>query len=72
MTRWFLMGKLRTGSRAETKDFFGFRSHDVVGLHRRKYDETHIDLYFRLRDGRVIDGFGCRHNPDPLLYDQSH
>jgi hypothetical protein len=73
MERMFYAGCQVSGSRVPTKEeFFGFRSADVVGLHRRKYDEPYIGLYFRLRDGRVIDALGRGHDPDPLLYDLTH
>jgi hypothetical protein len=70
MERQFHAGKVLTGSRAATKEeFFGFRSLDIVTLHRRKYDLPDVGLFFRLRDGRVIDAFGRSQEPDPRLYD---
>ena len=70
MERLFIAAMMVTGSRTETKEeFFGFCSDDIVGLHRRKYDVPHVGVYFRLRDGRVIDTFGHEHDPDPVLYD---
>jgi hypothetical protein len=73
MEQYFFAGCLVSGSRVETKEeFFGFHSADIVNLHRRKCDEPHIGLYFRLRDNRVIDALGRPHDPDPMLYDQTH
>jgi len=70
MERQFIAGKTLTRSGAETKEeFFGFRSKDIVGVHRRKYDVPSVGLFFRLRDGRVVDTFRHEHDPDPLLYD---
>jgi len=71
MERQFQVSRVLLGTRAESKEtFYGFCSADIVALHRRKYDVPNVDLYFRLRDGRVIDTFGRPHEPDPRLYDQ--
>ncbi|HXR75361.1 MAG TPA: hypothetical protein VN737_05265 [Bryobacteraceae bacterium] len=59
MERLFIAGMMVTGLRAETKEeFFGFCSDDIVGLHQRKQGVPDVGVYFRLRDGRVIDTFG--------------
>jgi len=70
MDRLFTAAMMVTGLRTETKEeFFGFRSEDIVGLHQRKHDVPNVGVFFRLRDGRVIDAFGREHDPERALYD---
>jgi len=70
MAREFLMSRLVVATDAQTKEeFYGFACGDIETLHSRKQGVTGVNLFFRLRDGRVIDTFGRPHEPDPALYD---
>jgi hypothetical protein len=72
MARGFLMGRAAGlgPADAQTKEeFYGFTCGDIEALHSRKLGLQGVSLFFRLRDGRVIDGFGRPHEPDPALYD---
>ena len=53
---------------ANKKEFYGFEGSDVVLVHEHKQG-VGPGLYFRLRDGRVIDVAGEPHNPHPIWYD---
>lgn len=47
---------------------FGFNPWDVDGIHTHK--QGHGDgLWFRLRDGQVVDACGEASESDPALYD---
>ncbi len=72
MARAFLMSRAvgKGSMEAQTKEeFFGFTCADIEAIHSRKLGLQGVNLFFRLRDGRVIDGFSRSHEPDPALYD---
>jgi hypothetical protein len=50
--------------------FYGFAGCDVVQVHFHKQG-VGAGLFFRLRDGRVIDVGAEEHNPNYLWYDQT-
>jgi hypothetical protein len=69
MDRYFRCFRILHGIRAETKEeFYGFAASDVHTFYSHKQG-LGAGLYYRLRDGRVIDAGGQPHDPDPLLYD---
>jgi hypothetical protein len=70
MAREFLMSRLVVTTDAQTKEeFYGFGCGDIEALHSRKHGAPGVNLFFRLRDGRVIDTFGRPHESDLALYD---
>jgi len=71
MQHWFLVHKVIVSTTAKTKEeFYGFHASDIVRTHWWKagYGGS---VFFRLRDGRVIDAAGRSHDPDIVLYDQT-
>jgi len=74
MQHWFLVSKGLGITRAQTartkEEFYGFRASDVVRTHWWLAGFGGC-LFFRLRDGRVIDTAGRRHDPNPEMYDQT-
>lgn len=50
--------------------FYGFEAVEVVRVHFSKQGRG-AGVFFRLRDGRVIDTAAQEHNPDPIWYDQT-
>jgi hypothetical protein len=56
-------------TQAATKEaFYGFEGSDVVQVHEHRQG-VGPGLYFRLRDGRVIDVAAEPHDPHPVWYD---
>jgi hypothetical protein len=53
---------------AKKKEFYGFEGSDVVVAHEHKQG-VGPGLYFRLRDGRVIEVAAQPHDPHPIWYD---
>jgi len=53
---------------ANKEEFYGFEYGDVVLVHFHKQG-TGTGVFFRLRDGRVIDTGGQPHDPNPVWYD---
>lgn len=50
------------------EEFYGFEPTDVIQIHEHKQGFG-SSLFFRLRDGRVIDVAAQSHNPHPVWYD---
>lgn len=61
------LGLTEAGSKEE---FFGFGTGDVVRMHFHRQGFG-AGVYFRLRDGRVIDTCAREHPPNPIWYDQT-
>jgi hypothetical protein len=56
---------------AESKEeFFGFKASEVEMVHHWKMGAG-SGVYFRLRDGRVVDTSAQEHDPNPFWYDQT-
>lgn len=55
---------------ASKEDFYGFAAADVVLVHGHKQGRG-AGVFFRLRDGRVIDTEAREHDPDPGWYDKT-
>jgi hypothetical protein len=69
MEKHFLIRKGLGLTQAASKEaFYGFVSTDVVLVHEHKQG-VGAGLYFRLRDGRVIDVCARPHDPHPVWYD---
>jgi hypothetical protein len=69
MDRYFRYFKILNGTSAKTKEqFYGFAASDVLTFHSHKQG-LGAGLYYRLRDGRVVDAGGRPHDPDPIWYD---
>ncbi len=55
---------------ASKEAFYGFVAGDIVRVYFHKQGFG-PGLFFRLRDGRVIDSGACDHNSDPILYEET-
>jgi hypothetical protein len=56
-------------TQADSKEeFYGFAPTDIVQLHEHKQGFG-SSLFFRIKDGRVVDVGGQAHDPDPVWYD---
>lgn len=55
---------------ASKEEFYGFGADDIIRVyfHNQGFG---AGLFFRLRDGRVIDSCACEHNSDPILYEET-
>lgn len=52
------------------EEFYGFDYNDVALVHFHKQG-IGAGVFFRLRDGRVIDVGARAHDPNPFWYDQT-
>jgi hypothetical protein len=55
---------------ASKEQFYGFEAGDIVRVYFHKQGFG-AGLFFRLRDGRVIDSCACEHNGNPILYEET-
>ena len=55
---------------ARKEEFYGFEAVEVDRVHFSKQG-CGAGVFFRLRDGRVIDTEAREHDPDPIWYDQT-
>ena len=68
MRAHFVVLKTKGKTRARTPEqFYGFRAVDVIEMYFRKHGFGR-GLWYRLKDGRVIDAIGKPSEPDRIWY----
>lgn len=69
MRAQFLILRRKGKARASSdEEFYGFRPEDVVEMYSRKHGVAKRGLWYRLKDGRVIDALGRPSEPDRAWY----
>jgi hypothetical protein len=69
METWFRVIRAKAQTKARTpEEFYGFRAEDVAAMHYRKHGFGR-GVWFRLKDGRVVDAKGKSSEPDHIWYE---